>query len=100
MTTGRHVSRTRELLHCVSLESQNPIADYTVVRGELERFSPELAAKPEIVILTKSDTRESTAIKGIEREFESRGLASIVVSVLDDQSVKTLNDRIAALLSK
>ncbi len=96
----RHVSRTRELIHCVSLESENPAEDYRVVRAELEQFSAELAQKPEIIVLTKSDTREPPAIKEIQALFKKDKKETLVVSVIDDASVKALRDRLAALLSK
>ena len=96
----RHVSRTRELIHCVSLESEAPLADYAVVRAELEQFSAELAQKPEIIVLTKSDTREPAVIEATRQEFKKEGKETLVVTVLDDASVKALSDHLAALLSK
>jgi GTP-binding protein len=96
----RHVSRTRELIHCVSLESEASLADYAVVRAELEQFSAELAQKPEIIVLTKSDTREPAAIEAVRRQFKKEGKETLVVTVLDDASVKALSDHLAALLSK
>ena len=43
----KHLERTRVLLHLITLdpaEDREPLADYDVVRGELEKFDPELAA--------------------------------------------------------
>ncbi|HYF12890.1 MAG TPA: GTPase ObgE, partial [Candidatus Paceibacterota bacterium] len=34
----RHIARTKLLVHCVSLESEDPIADYKVVRDEISAF--------------------------------------------------------------
>src|SRR4029079_15764246 len=34
----RHIARTRLIVHCVSLESEDPLGDYRTVRGELARF--------------------------------------------------------------
>ena len=55
----RHVERTRVLVHVVAHDptGSSPPADkaYETVREELERYSPELAAKPEIVVLSKAD---------------------------------------------
>ncbi len=94
----RHVARTRELIHCVSLESETPIEDYQTVRGELEQFSAELAKKPEIVVLTKSDTREPEQIQAIVAAFKKIGKETLLVTVLDDQSLKALSDRLSAVL--
>ena len=51
----RHIKRTTALAHCVSVENPDPVAAYTEIRGELERFDPELATKSEITLLTKVD---------------------------------------------
>ena len=54
----RHVRRTKILLHLISLgpdEKIDPVARYVNIRKELQRFDPEIAQKPEIIALTKSD---------------------------------------------
>lgn len=96
----RHVARTRELIHCVSLESETPLEDYKVVRGELEQFSAELADKPEIIVLTKSDTREPAQIEAVRKQFKKAKKETLLVTVLDDESLKALRDHLSALLSK
>ena len=97
----RHVARTRRLIHCVSLESETPELDYETVRAEIERYGQgELAQKSEILVLTKSDTREPAAIAAVEDMFKKRGLEPHVVSVLDDGQVKALSDELSVLLRK
>lgn len=57
----RHVERTRVLLHLVTLdpsEGREPLADYKTIRKELAKYSPDLAARPEIVALSKADIPE------------------------------------------
>jgi GTP-binding protein len=54
----RHVERTRILVHLVELSPhghQTPADAYRTIRGELAAYSAPLAAKPEIVALTKAD---------------------------------------------
>lgn len=54
----RHIERTRALLHLVTLTedpSRDPVSDYRALRGELEKFNPDLALRPEIVALSKGD---------------------------------------------
>lgn len=96
----RHVSRTRELVHCVSLESEHPLEDYQVVRAELNAYSPELAAKPELVLLTKSDTRDADYLHRISDLFAQEGKTTLSVTVLEDASVKALQDHLSLLLGK
>ena len=58
----RHVERTRTLVHlveCMPLDGSSPAANYRTIRRELELFNPALAAKPELVVLTKMDLFDS-----------------------------------------
>ena len=55
----KHLSRTRLLLHIVDLApldpEADPVRDAKAIVGELEKYSPELAAKPRWLILNKLD---------------------------------------------
>lgn len=56
----RHVERCRALLHIVedsetTPEERNPVDDYRVLMNELAKYAPELAQKPQIVVLNKID---------------------------------------------
>ncbi len=58
----RHVERTRVLVHLVEVappDGADPADNYRAIRRELELFNPTLAAKPEIVALTKLDLTHS-----------------------------------------
>jgi GTP-binding protein len=50
----RHVDRTAALLHLIDVYNDDAGDAYRVIRGELERYS-DLAARPEIVALTKCE---------------------------------------------
>lgn len=50
----RHVDRTAALLHLIDVYNNDAGAAYKTIRGELERYS-DLAARPEIVALTKCE---------------------------------------------
>lgn len=54
----RHAGRTRVLLHLVAarnLPGPSPGEAWAVVRSELEKHDPALAARPEILVLTRCD---------------------------------------------
>lgn len=51
----RHVERTAVLLHLVDAYSEDVAASYTAIRRELEKYSAELATRPEVVALTKCE---------------------------------------------
>ena len=54
----KHIERTRAIVHLVDLmpmDQSDPVQNYHVIRRELEAFSPDLASKPEVVVLNKID---------------------------------------------
>jgi GTPase len=54
----RHVERTRLLVHLLDVDpadGSDPVENYRVIRNELSEYSPQLAAKPELVVLSKMD---------------------------------------------
>jgi len=60
----RHVERTRLLIHLVDVSEytgRKPTDDFKVVMKELASFSPELAAKPMIVVASKVDVAQDQA---------------------------------------
>jgi GTPase len=54
----RHVERTRVLIHLVEPlppDGSDPLENYRTIRRELELYRPELADKPEVVAVSKSE---------------------------------------------
>jgi GTP-binding protein len=51
----KHITRTRAIAHILSLESEDLVNDYTVIKKELSEHDPELLEKDEVIIFTKSD---------------------------------------------
>ncbi len=54
----KHLGRTRLLVHLVDLapfDESDPATDAVAIVGELERFSPELAARERWLVLNKTD---------------------------------------------
>ncbi len=55
----RHIERTAVLLHLIDMYNDDVAASYKTIRQELERYSPELAKRPEVVALTKMEGFDS-----------------------------------------
>jgi GTP-binding protein len=91
----KHVERTKILVHCLSCESQDPKADYEIVRQEIKNYSSVLVKKPEILILTKSDILEPAQVKKIQKALN----AKLSVSIIDAESLKKLSDLITKSLT-
>ncbi|HCK52400.1 MAG TPA: GTPase ObgE [Planctomycetaceae bacterium] len=64
----RHVERTRVLVHLVEpepMDQTDPLENYRSIRDELKLYNPELAERPELVVVTKCElpTAEDTATR-------------------------------------
>lgn len=59
----RHVERTAVILHMIDVMSNDVAGDYTKIWRELEKYSDKLAAKPEIIALTKIDTVDDEIVQ-------------------------------------
>jgi len=88
----KHIERTRVLVHLVELEPHNhasPAEAYRAIRDELEAYSPALAAKPELVVLTKADLRPDDDT--IRAEFaRTTGKPVLSISSVAGQGLKPL----------
>lgn len=60
----KHIEKVKLLLHCISSESDNPSKDYKIIREEIKKFNLKLLNKKEIILMTKSDLKESK-IRGL-----------------------------------
>ncbi|MDW8299956.1 MAG: GTPase ObgE [Anaerolineae bacterium] len=97
----RHVQRTRLLVHLLNGESENPLADFNQINAELALFDPELAQKPQIVVLNKLDLPQAQAHwHSVERELKRRGYTVMAISAATGTGVRELVNRVAAELDK
>lgn len=51
----RHIERTRVLVHLLDGVAEDPVADWVTINNELALYNPELAKKPQLVVLNKID---------------------------------------------
>ena len=54
----RHLERTRFLVHLLDLDpstGRDPVDDWRTIQAELETYSPELAARPQLIAANKTD---------------------------------------------
>jgi GTP-binding protein len=116
----KHVKRTKVLLHLISLEIYSKEANqtennknkakkidkkiirntYDIIRNELEKYGEGLTDKPEMLILTKSDLVSLDDLKMIIAEAKNINKNIVSVTVLDDESVRKLGEKISKFISK
>lgn len=91
----RHVDRCRLLLHVVDIaatEYRDPIEDIKSINNELERYSPELASRPQIIVANKFDMHdpELVDLDKFEAFVDENGWELFYVSAMTGDGLKKL----------
>lgn len=98
----RHIERTRVLLHLIDLfplEGQpRPAEAYRAVRNELERYSPVLAAKPEVIVASKLDLAGRDDPPELAELREALGGDVLTISAVSGLGLETTTNRLWEML--
>jgi GTPase len=94
----RHVTRTKMLLHLVSLETEDVLERLEVVRNELKSFSKELNDKEEWIVLTKKDLANQDFIDSVVASIDKNENRVFVISTESGEGVKELADSLVQTL--
>jgi GTP-binding protein len=96
----RHVERNRLLVHLVEplpANGSDPLENYRTIRRELELYRPALAAKPEVVAVSKS---ELTGAEEVRRRLEQElGREVLAVSAVTGAGLADLVRAVVGRLS-
>jgi GTP-binding protein len=89
----KHTRRSKIVAHFVSLERDGYFDRYESLREEIERIGEGIADKREIILLSKSDTKEPEERQKIKKEFEDKYDKRIVtISAYDYDGLQKLKD--------
>jgi GTP-binding protein len=88
----QHIERTKTLFHLISAESENPLADYAIIRKELGDYNEKLALKSEYIFLTKSDMVSVGDLEVKISALKKIGKAVIPVSIHDEDSLNKVKE--------
>jgi GTPase len=99
----RHVERCRVLLHIVegtylTGPERTPLHDFDVINAELARYAPELAGKPQVVVLNKIDATDPEDVDGHRRAFAERGVELLTISAATGAGINGVLERLWAHL--
>lgn len=98
----RHITRTRVLVHLVSAENDDVAQVYTTIREELGKFDADLLKREEIIVLSKTDTidekKKKEKIQALEKASKKKHI--LVLSLYEDETVKSFGDSLIQLLAK
>lgn len=96
----RHIQRAGILVHLVEpepMDGTEPLENYRVIRQELEQFDPELARRPEIVAVTKTDLPSAPAVRDrLAAELPDREV--LLISAVTGQGLNALIGKVAKQL--
>jgi GTP-binding protein len=95
----RHVERTRVLIHLVEplpTNSSDPLRNYQIIRQELEKHSQVLAAKPEIIAVSKFELPGSEDVR--RRLQKELGREVLGISAVTGEGLSQLVGRVVQLL--
>src|SRR5215210_1179630 len=96
-----HVERCRVLLHLVDAAGDDPVAAWRVVRGELDAYGADLAGKPEVVALSRSDLVDGRQLAKTKKALDQAiGGDAIPISAPTSEGIGALLDAIVGRLGK
>ena len=88
----KHIERTRVLVHILDIypsDGSDPVESYHLIRNELEKYSKELANKPELVVANKIDLDDGTIVKELQNKL---GKKIIPISAVTGEGVRELSE--------
>lgn len=90
----RHVERTRCLVHLVDVSDASgrpdPVKDFEVIMGELEKFGAGLESKPMILVASKTDVANPDKLAALEKFARKTKLELHKISAVTGQGVSEL----------
>jgi len=90
----RHIERNSVLLFMVPADTDRTIAEeYGILLNELTAYNPELADKPKLLAITKSDMLDDELEREMEKELPE-GLPHIFISSVSGKNILPLKDMI------
>jgi GTP-binding protein len=94
----KHIERTRLLVHLMDVAEQSgrdPVEDYRVILSELASFSPEVAAKPMLLVASRVDAAgDGSRLETLRRFAHDRGEPLYEISAVTGQGLEELKNAI------
>ncbi len=109
----RHAERARVYVHLIDGQSDDPAGDFVMLNRELREFSPMLAAKPQVIAVSKLDTTETHELRDVIEEEIRKAIGQIedypsapedtpihFISSVSGEGVDRLLGRLAGMLAE
>lgn len=87
----RHIERTKVLVHLLDGAANDPLQDLDKINEELSLFNPQLASKPQLVVLNKMDLPQARELWPlIKEEIEGREIPVCNISAATGSGVREM----------
>ena len=101
----RHIERTKILVHIVDVSpysGRDPLVDYRVIMKELEAFSPEVAARPQVLAANKVDLlgEDKTRLTRLWKMAARKKIPFFAISAIKREGLKPLVEALARTLER
>ena len=101
----RHIERTKILVHIVDVSpysGRDPLEDYRIIMKELEAFSPDVAARPQVLAANKVDLlgRDKTRLVRLRRMAARKKIPFFAISAIKREGLKPLVEALARRIEK
>lgn len=93
ITFLKHIERTSILLYLIdvsSVQDKDPLAQFEVLKNELNKFSPLLVNKPFVIALNKIDVISKKQLNEAVAQFKNEGYTIRPISTIVGSGVKEL----------
>lgn len=98
----RHIERTRVLVHIVDsagVDGRDPLTDFEQINEELRLYQPELAERPQAVVLNKQDLPEAREnLARLKRRLPVDKHMLFTISAATGEGIPPLLQRVAEML--
>lgn len=100
----RHIERTRLLLHVIDVsgtEGRNPVEDFKTINKELEKYSPKLSKRKQIIAANKIDAiQDNKLFEDLQKMAKEKDIAIYKISAATGEGLKELFKNVAKELKK
>lgn len=84
----KHIQRTRVLIHVLDGSAEDPLADFSQTNQELALYDPELAEKPQVVVVNKIDLPGIKEIaETLLKKLKKKGHEAYAISALTRENL-------------
>ncbi len=95
----RHIERNSILLFMIPADSDNIVAEYNILLGELTQYNPELLDKRALLAITKCDMLDDELIEQMRAELPT-DIPTIFISSIINKNIVELKDRLWEALNR